>query len=104
ARLDPVGTKHMRPAVGRAQHHVGSADGLASGIACDHLDAGLATHLLSERRTPLGIRAVAADALDVADLDDRLDLRSPLPAATEHRDLARVLARKIAGGKPGRGT
>ncbi len=94
----------MRPAVGRAQHHVGAADGLAAGIARDHLDAGLAAHLLREGRAPLGIRAVAADAFNFAHLGDRLNLRSRLPAATEHRDLARVLAREIVGGKPGGGS
>ena len=55
------------------------------------------------QRAPLGIRAVTADAFDLADLDDCLDLCSGLPAASEHCDLARVLAREITSGKPGRG-
>src|SRR5436305_14832720 len=73
-------------------------------MACDPFDASLVVHFLDERRTPLGIRAVAANAPAVAHLDDRLDLRSRLPAASEHRDLARVLAREIMGGEPGRGS
>ena len=68
--------KDVRPAVGRAQHHVGSLHGLTAGSLATTSMPVLRAHLLREGRAPLGIRAVAADARDVAHLDDRLDLRS----------------------------
>jgi hypothetical protein len=103
AGLDPVGEEHRRPAIGRAQHHVGAPHRVRPSVACDHLDAGLAAHLLREGRTPRCVGAVATDARDLAHFDDRGHLRRRLLAAAEHRNLARVRARKIFGGESGGG-
>ncbi len=103
AGLDPVGGIDVRPAVGRAQHHVGTAHGLAPAVARDDLDAGLAAHFLREGRAPLRVGTVAAHAPDLAHFEDRRDLRARLPATAEHRDLVGVRAREIARREPGGG-